>query len=103
MDKQGDAMNASELRAEVTVAEQAVRDAEVALLFAQDRLQKLKHAVHNLDAEGVAFYNGEAVWVETPRKPTGFVEFDNEIPPALVERARQTGLRDFFSAPKDAP
>lgn len=27
----------------------------------------------------------------------------NEIPEKLYIRARQTGLRDFFSAPKDAP
>ena len=36
-------------------------------------------------------------------RPAEYKPYDNEIPEKLYIRARQTGLRDFFSAPKDAP
>lgn len=80
-------MNAAELEAEVEAARQGVRDAETALNVAEDRL------IRALKAQEV----GAAVGT----RPAEYVPYDNEIPVKLYIRARQTGLRDFFSAQND--
>lgn len=85
----GVAVSPAELEAEVASARQGVKDCETALCVAEDRL------IRALKAQEV----GAAVGT----RPAEYKPYDNEIPEKLYIRARQTGLRDFFSAPKDAP
>lgn len=79
-------MTPQEADAEVVAARQAVKDAEAALNFAEDRLTKALRAQEVANAVGT--------------RPAEFKPYDNDVPQALYVRARQVGLRDFFSAPK---
>lgn len=97
-------MTPAELRAEAALAQVAMQDAEKAFDFAENRYMTIKAAVESLATTGLCVWRGEAVAEDTIQKPAPrgeYVDFENDVRPDLVEKARKVGLRDFFLAPND--